>query len=414
MGRVASVRSFISLSDGTWLPDVENEVEHQTTPKPQALPRLPEKSPLKERPPKDDQPESRTIHILGVGTQAQFVAHSIVGDRKAPPPIRILVHRPGIVKDFKRGGHVIRVMKGEAVTLRRGFRLEALTVDTAGQGNYISQLISAKSRPIQALSWIKHRLDKRSTILLLRQGPEILQELNEKVFPDPETRPTYMLGCVSHGLYPRDPGFGLELHRAGTTYLCTAHHDYTVAKAGRQTYFSGLPTSTRYLLGILTSSPELHSAYFPYLRWQILHFERLAVDAVIGPLTAIFDCLNGELLYNSHVTRITRLLLSEISLIIRSLPELQGFPSLETRFDPDRLEKLVIAILTKTTDSNSVTTRRAVQMDRDTRMLNLNGYLVKRGEELGISCVSNYMVMRMVLAKALIGRYRSEKDVSWV
>jgi hypothetical protein len=45
---------------------------------------------------------------------------------------------------------------------------------------------------------------------------------------------------------------------------------------------------------------------------------------------------------NYHILRTARLLLAEISLILRSLPEIQSYANLETRFSPDRLERMVL------------------------------------------------------------------------
>jgi 2-dehydropantoate 2-reductase len=126
--------------------------------------------------------------------------------------------------------------------------------------------------------------------------------------------------------------------------------------------------------------------------------DKLAANAIINPLTSLMDSRNGALTHNFALTRAMRLLLGEISLVIRSLPELSSLPNVATRFSPERLETLVVAIANRT--SNNISSMLA-----DTRAGNLteikyiNGYIVRRGEEVGVTCYMNYLVVQLVRGK---------------
>lgn len=130
-----------------------------------------------------------------------------------------------------------------------------------------------------------------------------------------------------------------------------------------------------------------------------MQLEKLAVNCIVNPLTVLLDARNGALLYNYALTRTMRLLLSEISLVIRTLPELQYIPNVQSRFDPGRLETIVVGVANKTKDNIS-SMLADTRVGRQTEIDYINGWIVKRGEELGVRCLMNYMIMQMVKGKA--------------
>jgi 2-dehydropantoate 2-reductase len=46
--------------------------------------------------------------------------------------------------------------------------------------------------------------------------------------------------------------------------------------------------------------------------------EKLAINAIINPLTVILDCLNGELFHSVATRMLIRALISEVSAVIRA------------------------------------------------------------------------------------------------
>ena len=93
-----------------------------------------------------------------------------------------------------------------------------------------------------------------------------------------------------------------------------------------------------------------------------------------------------------------RLLLAETSLVIRSLPELKGVPNVNSRYSPDRLESAVVGIATKTAENVS-SMLQDVRAHKRTEIDYINGYIVRRGEEMGLKCITNYVVMQLVKAR---------------
>ena len=266
------------------------------------------------------------------------------------------------------------------------------------QEDIIYHLIVSVKAPqtVKAIQAVAHRLTQDSSILFLQNGMGMVDEVNEKLFPDEKHRPTYVVGVVSHGLYSKGP-FSIVHAGEGTIALGVLPR-MPMGESIQIEALNQLSPSARYLMRTMTRTAVFVAVGFSPTDLLQQQFDKLAVNCIINPLTAIFDCKNGALLYNFYFTRVIRLLLAEISLVIKSLPELKNVPNVNMRFDTLRLERMAISIA-NTTAENYSSMVQDIRSGRLTEIDYINGYIVKRGEELGIHCVMNYMLMHMVKGK---------------
>ncbi|EXJ95064.1 hypothetical protein A1O1_00182 [Capronia coronata CBS 617.96] len=391
---------------------------------------------------------TRRIHILGLGSIGTLVAHSL-RCLPNPPPVTLMIHKRQQYEEFKKTGRVISLInkENEINDEQRGYDVdlfEGNTSDGTGRWRFIpdqewkkatsnpvgederlpsgelyiwSLIVAVKGHAtVSALQSIRHRVDARTTICFMQNGLGQVDELNREVFTDPRTRPTYLQGVVSHGVYMTDPttvvhaGFGtvaLGICRDRDRFPLPPkrlnRNISELAEDERKTFY---PTdkelfanlSSRYLLRTLTRSPVLACAAFPYLDLLQLQLEKLSSNCVLNPLTALLDVPNGALLYNDELAMVQRLLLAEISLVIRGLPELEGIPNVRVRFSAKRLEQLFRAV-TERTARNSSSMREDIRNGKKPEIDYINGYIVRRGEEQGIKCAINFMLMQLIKSK---------------
>ncbi|CAK3795048.1 2-dehydropantoate 2-reductase [Lecanosticta acicola] len=280
-------------------------------------------------------------------------------------------------------------------------------------------------RTVTAVAALKHRLTRDSTICFLQNGMGVIDAVNEQVFPDEATRPNYVQGIISHGanvppqMAAQDPFFVVHAGH-GTIFLGVvprkslaqqveeAGHSSATDGAGEaddgeldETQVEKLPESARYLIRTLTRTPVLAAVAVTPIELLQLQLEKLAVNSILNPLTSLFDNRNGTLNYNFPVTRLKRLMLAETCLVIRSLPELRGLPNVPTRFSSKRLENMTTSVAGRTKDNIS-SMLADMRAGRQTEIQYINGYIIRRGEELGVKCVVNYAMMQAVLAKSLM------------
>lgn len=163
---------------------------------------------------------------------------------------------------------------------------------------------------------------------------------------------------------------------------------------------------SEYLLHRLSAAPILSASVVRTAELLQVQLEKLAINAVINPLTVIFDCLNGELFNRLPIRALIRGLLAEISSVLLSIippstTALVESPATEARFSTKGLAKTVEDAVLKTAQNIS-SMRQDVLAGRITEIHYINGYIVKRGTERRIDCRLNRALLQMVQEKHVI------------
>lgn len=407
----------------------------------------------------------KRIHILGAtGSIGLLVAHSLRGIPQ-PPEITLLLHRAELMDKWQQAGQKISLKTGRHTVERTGYDVELAVprprihgreatlddplkyagrlspshhlkaeqeqsgdgramfdqnVDHEEQGLHhtdeIRNLIVTVKAPfiVSAISVVKHRLTPQSSIMLMHNGMGVVEELNRELFPDPATRPSYLTGIISHGVHSDAKRPFTATHAGqGTISIGIVPREEKQAIGEGRAPGARFTKSARYLLRTVTRSPVLCAVGFPPTELLQLQLEKLAVNAVVNPMTALLDARNGNILFNDSFSRSYRLLLAEISLVIRSMPELQHLPNVNKRFGPERLETLVVSVARKTGENIS-SMLADVRRGQQTEIKYINGYIVKKGEELGIRCTLNYLMMHLVMGKQNMIRREKAEDAPFV
>ncbi|KAH6619902.1 ketopantoate reductase PanE/ApbA C terminal-domain-containing protein [Boeremia exigua] len=393
----------------------------------------------------------RRVHILGVGNVGTFIAHAIRGVPN-PPPVTLLLPSLGRLNAWRDSPQRLALVTDGDTELRDGFdaelaiprlRFHGKEVDlAAADGAHqpldgeattpISSLVVCSKAPVvlQGLAAVRHRLTKDSVVLFMQNGMGIVDDVNREIFPDPATRPHYMLGINSHGLHalPATPfttvhaGFGtialgilpherdrnpaspyaprapMLPHTANTTPPPPPPPPHDPSSPPPTPASTPWTPNARYLLRTLLRTPSLSATPFSPPDLLQLQLEKLAVNCVINPLSVLLDARNGAILYNYALTRTMRLLLAELSAVILKLPELAHLPNVASRFAPGRLETLVVGVAQRTSGNVSsmlADARRGVQTEVEW----LNGWVVRKGEEVGVQAVVNFAVAQLVKGK---------------
>ena len=373
--------------------------------------------------------QPRTIHILGTGPTGKYIAHALAGLPKAPS-VTLLMHKPLLMQQWHEEGANIQLFKNGKIDTKSNFNIESSArikregptqrfpgfgknlEHTAEPPNTVIEtlIVTTESHTtVAALSAIKQRLRHSSTVCFIQDGLGAMNLVDHMVFPDPASRPNYMLGNMSHELTSTQRKFTLIEKRPGKIFVTMVPRQLC-SQGLRQHHESGplirrmdacwTPASI-WLMRTLCRSPELSAVGLDESDFYQKQLQKLAINSVIGPLSVMYDCFNNELLCNYHASRSMKLLLKEISNILQRLPEVSRAAKNDKRFSAQALERIVVGVLQKT-GRNSSSMLQAVRKGEKTDVDFYNGYLVRRAAELGIDCPHLEMMVAMVKGKQAV------------
>jgi 2-dehydropantoate 2-reductase len=313
-----------------------------------------------------------------------------------PPKVTLLLHREAQLEDWEKANRTVSLTIDNTTVTSGKYNVEVVSFDIR---DIISNLITSTKAAAasQALFYVAHRLDSQSTVLLTQNGMGILSNEMDRV----KDTCTFVEAINTHGIFSNGP-FSSTLAGKGSLTLSSPKE---------------LTGSSSALISLLTSSNILNASTIPWPEFQLQQLEKLAINACINPLTVIFNCKNGELFTQPPIAQLIRLLLSEISQLFRSLPEIGAIHNSEkswgssefnipTRFSAEELELRVREVADKTA-ANTSSMLQDVQAGRETEINYITRYILDRGEDHGVDMHFNRQVWLMVLS----GRTLKAEDV---
>ena len=190
---------------------------------------------------------------------------------------------------------------------------------------------------------------------------------------------------MTHGVYRAGP-FSIVHAGQGSMHLGALAPDHEVNALADESALQRVLCSLPALSASMVESPVL-------LQMQL---EKLAINAIINPLTALLYCHNGKLFNRPAVLQLIRALLVEISTVTKAL--IHPLDRVTTRFSPEALERTVAKAAAVTAENKSSMWQDVLD-DRRTEIDYINGYIVQRGFEHGIDCRLNAMMVSMVKSR---------------
>lgn len=171
----------------------------------------------------------------------------------------------------------------------------------------------------------------------------------------------------------------------GITRLAVLKEGSQVRETGRGAtdlaWVTGYNAQAKDVLSTLLSPCTWHADLLPAM-WQ-----KLAVNAVINPLTALYQIKNGELAAKAHRSAIHQLC-KEIGQLMQTL-KLPG---------AGNLEATVLQVIQATADNNS-SMYQDLRLGRRTEIDYINGFVCKKAHELGLQVPHNEALWRQIKAQ---------------
>ncbi|KAF8807856.1 6-phosphogluconate dehydrogenase C-terminal domain-like protein [Phlegmacium glaucopus] len=363
-------------------------------------------------------------HVLGLGPVGCLLAHNL--RRVLPSTLGIsLIHktRQNELALLEKGS--IQVDTFGAVTTSSGFlseEFENTNQSPQQQGDRVQNLKHIESlfvalkaqHTVDALKTLTYRLSANSTIVLMQNGMGLYEQLLRDVFRNPSQRPHFILASNTHGAFTTQPfhvihsgigsiDFGIAPDSQGRDYE-TGFYDENIPHSQRRPRLSDITsptdvgsiryTSLRDTVAALLLLEPLSTSWKTYAELQLIMRRKLAVNAVINPLTALMGCRNGELTRLPFASRTMHMICWEASLVYAAemrrestlwLEDMESrgvdskdvtLPSLPKSLTTECLEDEVVRVA-QLTKNNVSSMLQDVRRGKTTEIGYINGYLMR-------------------------------------
>ena len=276
-----------------------------------------------------------------------------------------------------------------------------------------SLLVTTKAGSTKnALMALKTRLDPSSTVVLLQNGMGVYEQLASEVFPQPSTRPHFIVCTTTHGVWSKgvhdivhagsgsihfgivpdplkrrafEPSHPFEIAATGRAPSLDASLISGASKYTDDPEFWSLTETVRALL----RCNELDPKWVPYDELKTMQRKKLVVNACIGPLSALLECRNGAMYGDPSARRLIRQVCSEAVQVYTAEAESQAdiTESSPTSFIPipsvKSLESEVFRVM-RATSTNFSSMLIDVKRGHETEINYINGYISRLGRTHGV------------------------------
>lgn len=262
----------------------------------------------------------KRIYVLGVGNLGRLFASSLA---QAPdkPPITLVVHRKELLEQWIEG-QGIEIMRQGKLERSKNFDIEWWTetepdvgpVREVAEGDKLKNLIitTKASAALPQVDRVRGYLDRNSTVMFAQNGMSKLWPPHGQAYVSHRYHSSHepnFLACVTtHGVTSQGTFKSLHASQADAVVGSVLPNALSVQK-------------TAYLTKQLLEAPHLDARSASRGELWILQLEKLVVNSVINPLTAILDCKNGALFVepNGVLAQVIDQLLVEASQVLQLL-----------------------------------------------------------------------------------------------
>ena len=233
--------------------------------------------------------------------------------------------------------------------------------------------------PQQVIGSIEH--DTKIKNLLVTTKSYQAKEAVESVLPYLEKDSSKIIVMCNGALSVKEDlsTFNIPLVLATTTHGAYLENDKkSVVHAGvGRTFVEAMPQLAEFWDSVGMRCESLPTNDLNRMLWQ-----KLAANCVINPLTAIFQCSNGELLIEPSFPQLSHEIEGELASVANHVDPNSGVSE-------DSLRSFVYEVIRDTEHNKSSMYQDIVWKNQKSEIDHLNGFVVKKGRAVGIECLTN-------------------------
>lgn len=349
---------------------------------------------------------SSNIYILGAGSMGGLVGYEL-STLANKPNITLLLRNAAKVNHFntvnKSTIYINRLFKDPIERVSAKFS----AATSADIGEEIENLIITTKtyQTEEALKDYLPFIKPTSNILLIQNGLGVVDQLYQNVWPDVSKRPNIFQGVISHGAFvTANTGDNYEISHAGFGDLKIAKFPRDLTNPVEEKYEKPL------MLKQLEDAMGLETSSLSYSDLSLIQIKKFVVNACINPVTAVVDCVNGELRSYNDLKALFYDIISEIvDVFLKTNPLLKQNPKTKEVLNKNDLTDYVVLCGTVWNVNNSSSMRQDTLHLRQTEIDYINGYVVKVAEDNGLKADVNKTITQLVKLRLSLNQSRVAK-----
>ncbi|KAI8945812.1 hypothetical protein F4801DRAFT_593848 [Xylaria longipes] len=361
---------------------------------------------------------SRRIHILGFNAHARFIAHAIASTPDVP--VNIFVHHRKVLSYWGAEHRKLSLYDGEGSYISSAAipcpeRIFGLSqrLESANIANYFLDNVivdTAEPAVLPSLNALRDRIDRHTTICLLQPGLGLLEHINEYIFPDPVTRPNFVLGHSTHQVGRVSSSmYSIQQKRRGFLYLHGVPRLEDSARDESSIAYEAMRQS-QHLAKLLSSTETLNVVGLPWVRFLSWKLPWLIFCSAADSISVMLGCRYEEIYKNDYARALWEDILDESIAIVSQLPELQEVPHKRGYFTGNAFRRRLRTFLASQRANTSPWIKQ-VKMGDYPPVDYFNGYIVRRASKLGLNHKHNSMASEAVKARVSARRWELHTDI---
>lgn len=264
---------------------------------------------------------------------------------------------------------------------------------------------------INELQKYKKCLTSESNILLLNGDRNSTQWIFDKVWKNPLDRPNMYQVISDFRVWSESP-FETSILGDGSLKISKIPSYIDDFSACNYDLGRNLQNECN-IVKFINESRLLNPTFVNYGDFALLQAEHMIIKTVIGSLTALFDCKNGELLHMRKISNLVSTHVDEcIAIIQKADPLLSQIPYSPATLNRDRIRDVIFTFL-KQTDKESTQMRREFNHWSKIEIQQTVGYFAGLAIEKKVRGTHNITLNRLLHAKLALKKYRDVNEDSY-
>ncbi|KAG6005762.1 hypothetical protein E4U21_007713 [Claviceps maximensis] len=279
----------------------------------------------------------KRIFILGVGNIGRLYATHLARHHN-PVPITLVVHRKELLFQWVASEGICLTQCGSGKTIKnKDFTIEWWTEtkplygparEVADGGKLRNLFISTKtSFAVMEADRLRRYLDKSSSVVFAQNGMSKLWPPHGPLYMTsrypPGNTPNFSACVVNHGVLSTGPFHSIHMAPANASLGPVFWNaDSSLLQAQQKRRKSAL-TGVDFFLDYIATAPLLDTKLVSSGELWLLQLDKLVMNAVINPLTALLRCKNGALFTSRDpedpLVRLLDKVLEETSAVLQAL-----------------------------------------------------------------------------------------------